>query len=47
MRKIDLLTVVEQELRRISGLNDADVMSGALGISMRRNVLRMDAALVK
>jgi hypothetical protein len=49
--KIDLLTVVEHELGHVAGLSDADpltsdVMNGILGVGVRRNASRADAALV-
>jgi hypothetical protein len=48
--KIDLLTVVEHELGHVAGLSDADaltddVMSGVLGVGVRRDVSSVDAAL--
>ncbi len=46
--RIDLLTVVEHELGHVAGLGDLDasandVMSGLLGIGIRRNASHMDA----
>jgi hypothetical protein len=45
-----MLTVVEHELGHIAGLTDAnaltdDIMSGVLGVGVRRNVSHVDAAL--
>jgi len=46
--KIDLLTVVEHELGHVLGLDDldpsaADLMSGTLGIGVRRDISQQDA----
>ena len=48
--RIDLLTVVEHELGHVAGLKDLDVladdvMSGVLGVGVRRNASHTDAVL--
>jgi hypothetical protein len=50
MDQIDLLTVLEHELGHIAGLSDLDVltddvMSGVLGVGIRRNASHVDVAL--